>query len=246
MPIRAALPTGPDARIYRRLRFGDLLEVNVLDTRQYRSDQPCGDGITNCEGRFDPNQTMTGAEQERWLLDGLRASTSKWNVLAQQCIFAEGDLNPLPGSVGRAGLFNVDQWDGYVAQRRRITEFLAGPHGPSNPVVITGDIHASLVNDIKVDYDKPASPTVATEFVGTSISSDFPADLIPAVVAALPDNPHVKDFDGLLRGYVVARVDQSQWRSDYRVVATVDLPVSPAFTRRSWTVADGVPGANPS
>jgi alkaline phosphatase D len=82
--------------------------------------------------------------------------------------------------------------------------------------------------------------------VGTSISSGFPADIIPAVAAALPDNPHVKDFDGLLRGYVVTRVDRSEWRSDYRVVATVDLPVSPAFVRRSWTVSDGVPGANPS
>jgi len=247
MPLRtSSRPTGPNAKLYRRLRFGDLLELNVLDTRQYRSDQPCGDGLKNCAGRFDPNQTMTGAEQERWLVDGLRASTAKWNVIAQQCIFAETDFNPLPGSAGIAGLFNVDQWDGYVAQRRRLTELLAGPDGPTNPVVITGDIHSSWVNDIKVDYDNPASPTVATEFVGTSISSDFPAAFIAPVLAGLPDNPHVKDFDGLLRGYVLVNVDRGQWRSDFRVVPTVDLPVAPAFVRRSWAVADGVPGAQPA
>ena len=87
-------------------------------------------------------------------------------ALAQQTIFAEVDFNPAAGSVGPAGLFNVDQWDGYVAQRRRISQFLADRR-PANPIVVTGDIHSSWANDVKLDYDDPASPTVAAEFVGT-------------------------------------------------------------------------------
>ena len=237
MPLRAAsVPTAEGLQLYRRLHFGDLASFHVLDTRQHRTDQPCGDGLKNCADRFDPAATMTGDAQEAWLLRGLDRSRSVWDVVAQQTIFAEVDFNPLPGSAGPAGLFNVDQWDGYVAQRRRITELLAGPGGPANPVVITGDIHSSWVTDIKVDYDDPASPVVATEFVGTSITSDFPLVFIAPVLAALPDNPHIKDFDGLQRGYVVCRLDRQRWLSEYRVVATIDQPTSPASVRRRWVV----------
>jgi alkaline phosphatase D len=151
MPLRwSSLPVGAASQLYLRLTLGTLAQLNVLDTRQYRSDQPCGDGLKNCAGRLDPAQTMTGAQQEQWLLDGLAASHARWNVLAQQTIFAEVDFNPALGSVGPAGLFNVDQWDGYVAQRRRISEFLA-VRRPANPIVLTGDIHSSWANDLKLD-----------------------------------------------------------------------------------------------
>ena len=100
------------------------------------------------------------------------------------------------------------------------------------------------MNDIRVDYDDPGSATVATEFAGTSISSDF-STFVKPVIAALPDNPHVRDFEGELRGYVVARVDRDRWTSDYRVVDTVDEPTSPARLRASWTVENGIPGAHP-
>ncbi len=247
MPLRAAsVPTADGLALYRRLHFGDLAQLHVLDTRQHRTDQPCGDGLKNCPERFDPAATMTGAAQEAWLLDGMARSTSVWDVLAQQTIFAEVDFNPLPGSAGIAGLFNVDQWDGYVVQRRRITEFLAGPAAPANPVVLTGDIHSSWVTDIKVDYDDPTKPVVATEFVGTSITSDFPAAFIGPVTAALPDNPHVKDFDGLQRGYVLCHLDRQRWLTEFRVVDTVDLPTSPARVRRRWAVEQGRPGAQPA
>mgnify|MGYP002336029826 CR=1 FL=1 len=237
MPLRrAGYP-----RLYRSVDWGTLARFHVLDTRQYRTDQPCGDGLANCAGRFDPAATQTGDAQEAWLLQSLDSSPAQWNVLAQQTIFAEVDFNPAPGSAGPAGLFNVDQWDGYVAQRRRLTQYLA-ERRPSNPVVITGDIHSSWANDVKLDYDDPASPTVASEFVGTSVSSDFPAVYIAPVQAALTDNPHVKFFDGLYRGYVRCALSGSEWRTDFRAVATVDTPESPAFTLRSFVVEAGEPG----
>lgn len=238
------MPSGADARIYRRVAWGDLARFHVLDTRQYRSDQPCGDGLKNCAERLDPGATMTGEAQERWLTGGLRRSGARWNVLAQQTISAEYDFNPLPGSEGAAGIFNVDQWDGYVAQRRRLTDFLASR--PGNPVVITGDIHSSWVHDLKADYDDPASPAVATEFVGTSISSDFPAAFIAPVQAARADNPHTKFFDGLKRGYVRCSVTPERWLTDFRAVDTIDAPTSPASTLASFVVEDGRPGASPA
>lgn len=95
-----------------------------------------------------------------------------------------------------------------------------GPAGPTNPVIISGDIRSSWVNDVKGDYGVPSSPVVATEFVGTSITSDFPATFLAPVNAALVDNPHVKDFDGVFRGSVACRLDRQQRLSEYRVWST--------------------------
>ncbi len=237
MPLRPSwFLLGVEARLYRRLRFGDLVELNVLDTRQYRDDQPCGDGMTDCDDRQSPDRTITGADQERWLVDGLAASRATWTVVAQQAVFAQTGLDHR---------FNVDQWDGYPVQRRRLTGFLGGPAGPVNTVIVTGDLHSSWVNDIQDDYDDPASPTVATEFVGTSITSAFSTAIAPAT-AALAAQPHVKDFDGDHRGYAVARVERGRWTTEFRVVETIDSPTSAARARASWVVEDGIPGAHPA
>ncbi len=240
MPLRSfATPSGPDMQIYRRLTFGNLAEINVLDTRQYRSDQPCGDGLgPRCPEALAPNATMTGSKQEQWLFDGLSRSGSRWNIIAQQTMVAQYDFDPQPDS----DLFNLDQWDGYVAARNRLLDFLQ-QRQPSNPVVITGDIHSSWVHDLKADFNNPSSATVGTEFVGTSISSDFPAQFIAPVTAALPANPHTKFFDGAFRGYVRCRLTGDRWQSDYRVVSSILDPDAPVSTLAAFVVEDGQPGA---
>lgn len=240
MPLRSfAMPNGPDMQLYRRLTFGDLAEINVLDTRQYRTDQPCNDGIKpRCAEAFDPAATMTGAAQEQWLFQGLDQSPSRWNIIAQQTMLAEYDFDARPGIEA----FNMDQWDGYVAARDRLLNFLQ-TRRPSNPVVITGDIHSNWVHDLKVDFSNPASPTVGTEFVGTSISSDFPAQFIAPVTAALADNPHTKFFDGAFRGYVRCNLTRDRWQSDFRVVSTILDPNAPISTLASFVVQNGQPGA---
>ncbi|MCU0493088.1 MAG: alkaline phosphatase D family protein [Chloroflexaceae bacterium] len=245
MPLRAsALPNGPDMLLYRRLTFGNLAEFSVLDTRQYRSDQPCDDGLKpRCAAALDPAATMTGPEQERWLLAGLGQSQARWNIIAQQTMFAQFDFLAGPGQGGGPSqAFNLDQWDGYVAARNRILGFVQ-QRQPSNPVIITGDIHSSWVHDIKADFDNPASATLATEFVGTSISSDFPAQFIAPVRAALPDNPHTKFFDGTFRGYVSCTLSPQQWRSDFRVAESILDENAPVRTLASFVVENGSPGA---
>ena len=223
---------------YEHLRFGNLAMFHVLDTRQYRSDQPCGDDIKpRCAAALDPGATMTGPAQERWLLDGLDRSSARWNVIAQQTMFAEYDFAAGPDKV-----YNLDQWDGYVAARNRILGFLA-QRRPSNPIVLSGDIHSSWVHDLKTDFADPGSTTIGTEFVGTSISSDFPAQFITSATAALPDNPHTKFFNGTLRGYVRCDVDRQRWTSAYRVVDTVLVPGARIRTLATFAVENSVPGA---
>ncbi len=240
MPLRrSSKPDRSDMQLYRRFTFGNLAEFNVLDTRQYRSDQPCGDELKpRCEAAFDSNATMTGLEQERWLLEGLNSSKARWNAIAQQTMLAEYDFDARP----EVEVFNVDQWDGYVAARSRLLDFL-DKQKPANPVVITGDIHSSWVHDLKTDFSKPDSPTVGTEFVGTSIASDFPSEFIAPVTAALVDNPHTKFFDGAFRGYVRCNLNRQRWQSDYRAVSSIVDRNATISTLASFVVENGQPGA---
>lgn len=167
MPLRrSSLPSGPSMEIFRRLKFGRLMDLHVLDTRQYRSDQPCGDGTKpRCTAALAQTQTMAGAAQERWLERNLLTSRAQWNVLANQVMLAQ-----LKRGTAQAPTYSMDKWDGYVAARERLLKVLASTP-PSNPVVITGDIHSNWVADLKANFDDPASATIATEFVGTSMSS---------------------------------------------------------------------------
>ena len=247
MPLRAAsIARGEFLQLYRRLTFGNLVTFNVLDTRQYRTDQPCGDTFgPRCDASFNPTASMTASRQENWLLSGLNRSTANWNVIAQQTMFSEfdfGNTQLLPGD-----FFNPDQWDGYVAQRDRMIQFLQARR-PSNPVVITGDIHSSWVHDIKTDFSNPDSETVGTEFVATSISSSFGGDeesTNALVAAAVPGNPHTKFFNGLNRGYVRCTVTPDTWQSDYRVAITIQEETSLVGTMASFVVENGQPGAQP-
>jgi phosphodiesterase/alkaline phosphatase D-like protein len=230
LPLRReSEPLGANSLLYKRFAWGRLAEFSVLDTRQYRSDQACGDGRRPpCDEVFDPARTMTGLAQERWLLDGLRRSRARWNVIAQQTIMAPFDYDLGPGEV-----YNLDQWDGYPAARSRILE---AARGVSNPVVLSGDWHSNWVNDLDVDGE-----TVATEFAGTSISSGIGWDA--AVREGLDANPHVVFYEGGYRGYVLCEVAPDRWESTLRIVTAPRDPASPAYTLAAFEIATGRPGA---
>ena len=231
---------GVDMRLYRRRTFGRLAEFNVLDTRSYRTDQPCGDQrAADCPGRTAPTQTITGPKQEAWLLEGLGRSTARWNVIAQQVFMAQLDFVP-----GPLRGFNVDTWDGYVASRDRLMAFLAG-HPKLNPVVLTGDIHSNWVADLKANFDDPNSATVGTEFVGTSISSGGDgSDTSLIGQTALTENGHLRFYNSQ-RGYVRCALTPDRWTTDFRVVPYVVREGAEISTRASFVVAAGRPGAQP-
>ena len=242
MPLRRrSRPDGPNMPLYRSLSFGNLAEFSVLDTRQYRTDQPCGDGNkTPCPGSLDPGATMLGAAQERWLFQKLDRSKARWNVIAQQVMMADVDHR-----VGPEMVLNMDKWSGYAADRSRILSFIQR-RKPANPIVLTGDIHSNWVADLKTDFRDPKSETVATEFVGTSISSGGDGTDVPAGVQAyLPENPHIRFFNGQ-RGYVRCGLTPTRWQADYRVVSSVTRQDGTVSTRASFVVEDGKPGAERS
>jgi len=224
---------------YRRLSFGRMAQLSALDTRQYRSDQACGDAAdVDCAERLDPNRTMTGPHQERWLLEGLGASRARWNVVAQQVFMAQRDFAPsLPQR------FSMDAWDGYKAGRDRLLAH-AQSRRVANPIVLTGDVHRSWVADLKGNFDDPASAAIGTEFVVSSIAStgDGTPDTQTSVLGA---NPHLKFYEDQ-RGYMRCDLDAERWRTDVRVVPFVSRPGAPITTTASFAVINGVAGVQPA
>jgi len=203
MPLRPGDP-GLGFRLYRKLAFGTLADIHVLDTRRYRSDQPAADQfgstdpaslfyaplfaligdpvVFDAQGILDPAATMLGAHQELWLAANLWRSQATWNVLAQQVMMTEWNLAPLlnrtfqPHHVPAVrDFFMVDAWDGYPAARRRLFDVLAAVR-PANPVVLTGDIHSAWGANLLDDFADPESDILAAEFVCSSISSAFALD----------------------------------------------------------------------
>jgi alkaline phosphatase D len=238
MPLRAsARASGPDIPIFRRLSFGQLAEFHVLDTRQFRSvTKPCGySSGPECPASLDPTRTMLGDEQERWLLAGLGRSRARWNVLAQQVPFAFVDV----GQTAEVAVRH-DKWDAYPTARQTIVDFMVARR-PGNPVVITGDLHNAWTQVVKADHRDPASRPVATEFVGSSISSGGDgSDQTTTAPAVLAKNPHVV-FNSNRRGYVSCEVTPRWWRSEFRAVPFVTTEGAPVATTASFVVESGDP-----
>jgi alkaline phosphatase D len=243
MPLPERMrPKGPDMRIYTQLDWGTLARFYVLDDRQYRSWHACprprrrgGSNtvdVERCRRLGSPGRSMLGRAQERWLGRALGESGAAWNVLAQQTRMAQFDQKPGPGRSAW-----TDGWDGYPAARRRLLDSLKET---KNPVVIGGDVHCFNVSQLKLDFADPSSPVVASEFVGTSITSQgWPQERIARF---LPDNPHLLFAEGRYRGYTRVDVAPKLWRADLRVMETVKRPGAACRTLASFVVEDGRPG----
>ena len=251
LPLRRRIdPGSPDYQLYRRFDFGDLLRLNVLDTRQYRTDQPGGfpsDFGPVAVGTQNTTGTLTGDAQEGWLRDGLAGSPARWNVIAQQVMMSQirfpnffDPTHPLPP------IANLDQWDGYDPARTRLLSFLRDAEVP-NPIVLAGDVHSSWFSDLRIERDDLDSDPVAVEFTATSVSSDFPIAFDAPLKAYNPVlNPHVRYFDGSRRGYLRLSIDRQRWITDVRTVDSIAVRQSPVSTTASWAVAAGEPGLEPS
>ncbi|NIZ91884.1 alkaline phosphatase [Kineosporiaceae bacterium B12] len=238
MPLRAAQrPKGADLQLFRRLEWGTLASFHVLDTRQYRDDQPGGDQFpTSGPERDQPQRTITGAEQEAWLLDGMAGSAATWQVVGQQVMFAEHDYVP-----GAARGFNPDSWDGYTANRQRILDGIV-ERGVENPVVLSGDVHKHYAADLTRNPSESASAPVGVELVCTSITSGGDGgDAYATRDSELADNPDLKLANNQ-RGYVVTRIDRKELRADFRVLDAVSQPGATVGTRASFVVEAGTPG----
>ncbi|MGW4846495.1 alkaline phosphatase D family protein [Nocardia brasiliensis] len=238
-PLRLAqLPAGPSIHLHRRYAFGDLAEITMLDTRQYRDKQACGDGNTviDCADRLAADRTILGARQRDWLIDGFAGSAARWQILGNQVSMGQSDQDA--GPVTAVG---TDSWDGYVADRNAVLG-AAADLGVRNLVVITGDRHQNHAANLRRDFADPESPVVASEFIGTSISSGGDGvDMNPSGRNLLAANPDLKFFNAQ-RGYVRVQLEHGLWRSDFRVVPYIRRPGAPIQTRATFVVQDRVPG----
>lgn len=242
LPLRSPQkPEGADLQLYRRVKWGRLAQFDILDTRQYRSDQAYGDKahVPGPESD-DPARTITGATQERWLIDGWRGSRALWNVVPQQVTFSERRLD-----LNAEAKLSMDAWDGYRASRQRV---LAGAKsaGIENLMVLTGDVHVGYAFDIKDDFDDQASRTVGTEIVATSIASGKDGAEKPANWDTYTKaNPHMKFYNGR-RGYVTVGLGQDSARADFKTVSAVTTPGAPITTAASFVTESGKPGLKPA
>lgn len=243
MPLRAtATPVGPDMRLYQRLFFGDMVEFNMLDTRQYRTDHPCQTPEeggwqkidATCEERFDPNRTILGKDQERWFLGRFGRAGCRWNIMAQGMLFSKHDYKR-----GEGEEIGSEYWDGYVESRNRVIKRVQD-RDIKNAVCIGGDVHATYVCDVKADFDDINSDTVMSEFVTTSVSS--PNDFWQWNAQSLPDNPHIVDYTGEHRGYTLMDLTKDRMQVDMRAVKDVMDPQSTAFSAAKYVVENGKPG----
>lgn len=235
MPVRRrSLPNGSAIQAYRSARYGDLAELNFLDTRQFRTDQPCGDGFKPaCPELRSAQAAMLGAEQEAWLTRNLQSRDSRWNVLAQQVMMMSVDRRRAPDEAP-AKIMNMDSWAGYEVPRQRLLNRAAGL---DNVIVLTGDEHqnwAGLLHDAR---ERP----VAVEFVTTSIASGGNGqDLRPGSDTILANNPQLK-FVNDQRGYHVHEVGREAWVTQVRVMDQVRTRGGAIATRATLTVPHGEP-----
>jgi alkaline phosphatase D len=220
MPVRLPPPHGRRPyRINRRARWGTLAEVILLDGRQYRTDQACGDAVFDtsppCPAATDPSRTMLGAQQEDWLGEAFASATGTWTVLGQQTVLSDFRLP-------NGAILNYDQWDGYGPARERL---LAQAARADRVVVLTGDIHLAAIGTL---------PGVGIEFVTASISSRNNID--PALAPALAAFNDIVAAEIAHRGYTRHTVTRDSWTAEYRIVDDVLSADSPVTTWRAFEV----------
>ncbi|MFJ7099439.1 MULTISPECIES: alkaline phosphatase D family protein [Streptomyces] len=251
MPVRPAV----EGTTYRRLRFGKLADLSLLDLRSFRSQQvSLGDGDVD-----DPGRTLTGRAQLDWLKAGLSASDTTWRLVGTSVMISPFALGSLPASLlkplakllglPQEGLaLNTDQWDGYTADRRELLAHLRG-NAIRNTVFLTGDIHMAWANDVPVNAGTyPLSASAATEFVVTSVTSDNLDDIlkvgegaVSAVAAPLirAANRHVHWVDTDRHGFGVLDLTAERAQMDYYVLSDRTRADAAATWARSYRTRSG-------
>ena len=244
MPLPASMrPSGAAMQITTALGWGTLANFYLLDGRQYRSPHVCprkaggGNEVDprECIELRNPSRTMLGAAQEAWLDRQFASSRASWNILAQPVLMAQRKSKS-----GDRQLIWTDSWDGYPAARKRLLESVV-TRRLANPVVISGDVHMNFVADLKLDFDDDSSPVVASEFVGTSITTS-PGSWQRNMPAILAENPHLKYGSGNHRGYVRASIAGGRFNAELVGLETVKKPESRAQVLARFVVEDGKPG----
>ncbi len=244
LPVREDVNplTHPDKHLYRKLAYGDLIDLVMLDTRLLRDAAPA-DYPVPCEAALaDPNRQMLGETQEAWFYEQLNTSGAQWRIVGTSVMIGQWKVWGVPNRVCDGGQYlNADQWDGYQAARQRVMDQLKGV---DNVVFLTGDIHSAWAVDICDDPNNPAvynpvtgDGSLAVEFVVDSITSSFPLD--NGDLGFIAQNPHVKYIEADLRGYLVLDVTPERVHGEWWYVDTVAHPSDVEAFGESFASFDG-------
>jgi alkaline phosphatase D len=236
MPVRSSAPSGPNMQLFRQFTIGSLARLVMLDGRQYRSKPPCeGKVMTGCDARTDPKLSMLGEAQENWLFDALHSSTERWKLVGNNTI-----MSP---AVVLGSLANTDQWDGFAASRQRVLDAFKKIEGQL--VVMTGDIHATVLSELPSNANDPSSSKVGVEIVTTAMSSTGVHGLLDMIAKAVAGLTHMKYLNAKDRGYLLCELTHERLAVALRGVSgslkepTAKLNVSPIKTIASWTIEHG-------
>ncbi|NGN62542.1 alkaline phosphatase [Streptomyces sp. A7024] len=243
MPLRLPQrPSGPDARLYRRLRWGGLAQFDMADARQYRSAALTPNTIPDSPARRDPARSILGDAQERWLRDGLTATPARWNIVPQGVLMA---LTNTASSTTAAPTYSAHNWDGYRASQQRLFDAVRAARTGGdlkNFVVLTGDVHCGYVSELPSDLDVPESAPLGVEFTSLSITSaqDFNPAANEARQVRRRVNPQMKWAD-LHCGYVITDLTADRMKVYYKGVDKVTSPDDPVYTLKKFAVENGDP-----
>jgi alkaline phosphatase D len=232
-PLRRSLmPQGEYMPLYRKYRWGKTANLHILDSRQYRDPQICtpadqggSRSITDesCPSRLQSPLSLLGSQQENWLDQSLKRSDSAFDIIGQQSIMAQMRMFASRSPQDQnANTFWNDSWDGYPVARQRALNTWGEK---KNVITLGGDVHATYLSDLKANFDDPSSPTLASEVVGTSISS--PSWSQATTERVMAHNPHMKFGKSDQRGYVVLEIGQQWAQVTLRVIdnARIENPL---------------------
>lgn len=202
MPLRKPDPLDT-LRIFRKLRYGKLLDLVMLDTRLYDRDEPDAGSSNN------PNHHLMGPVERAWFLQQLGDTSTRWKIIGNQVMFAPLEIFGQP--------VNADQWDGYNYERQIVQNFIQA-NNVNNVVFLTGDIHTSWCNDIPgPNYSSNGNGSLAVEFVGPSVTSfNLPLAVGSNLIQLF--NNHMKYINLESKGYYTLSVNKNRAQADYTFV----------------------------
>lgn len=223
MPVRGFSLRAPNQmRMHRRIQIGQLAQICLLDTRQYRDTKElCRDNLDKavgfgnyrerCDDIFEEQRSMLGSQQEAWLYRSLRDNRCAWNVIA-----SSGPVLPYRIDVDNEPFGYIGAWDAYPANRRRLIEAV-NQAKTGRAVILSGDLHSFWAMDgRKVDQSSERMPAI--EFVCSSLSANWPEPLSKPVSDNLDNNPHVSFYEGAERGYLLHDVNEESWQTSFKAV----------------------------
>ena len=246
MPTRGYGKPGDNRfQLSRTVRLGKLAQINLLDTRQFRTEQSlCGDsdpayGFGNyrprCPEMFAEERSMLGQEQEHRLMQSILNNTATWNVIASSSVFSPFRLN-----IDKKTFRYVGSWDAFPANRDRVVSAI-NRSKTGQAIILSGDMHSFWAID-GAQSTEAAERIPVVEFVASSISANWPEIMAKPITDNLVRNPQIKFYEPDKRGYLLHEVSATEWQTTARALHDVKDERSKAVDLARFVVENGKPG----